>query len=241
MYIEHILISYICIYLHYITTFRYTHNIMDILSDAQAIRAKRLRQLLTQKQKDDIKKAFDYFDQGGSGKIKKKELKVILRALGFNPSSEDLDKLIQDSSNDRKGEDSIDFQEFMDIMLTKIEEKLSAEDIKYTFSKIANIRKKENSDKHYITSEDIEYVAMILEEKLSKEEIEEMLTEANEAGKLLNKENDNEKDKDKEKKNKKEEKQRDKYDEDNLKKENKAKSISLHDFKAILTWENNNN
>lgn len=212
---------------------------MDILSDAQAIRAKRLRQLLTQKQKDDIKKAFDYFDQGGSGKIKKKELKVILRALGFNPSSEDLDKLIQDSSNDRKGEDSIDFQEFMDIMLTKIEEKLSAEDIKYTFSKIANIRKKEISDKHYITSEDIEYVAMILEEKLSKEEIEEMLTEANEAGKLLNKENDNEKEK--EKKNKKEEKQREKYDEDNLKKENKAKSISLHDFKAILTWENNNN
>ena len=32
-----------------------------LVSDAQAIRAKRLRQLLTQKQKDDIKKAFDYF------------------------------------------------------------------------------------------------------------------------------------------------------------------------------------
>ena len=32
------------------------------LNDAQAIRAKRLRQLLTHKQKDDIKKAFDYFN-----------------------------------------------------------------------------------------------------------------------------------------------------------------------------------
>lgn len=207
-----------------------------IVSDAQAIRAKRLRQLLTQKQKDDIKKAFDYFDQGGSGKIKKKELKVILRALGFNPSNDDLEKLTQESSHDKKGEDNIDFQEFMDIMLTKIEERLSSEDIKYTFTKIANIKKgPEDPDKNYITSEDIEYIAILLEEKLTKEEIEEMLTEANEAGKLLNKVKEQ-----KTKKDAKEEKKIDKFDDEQLKKDNKVKSISLHDFKAILTWENNN-
>jgi len=45
------------------------------LKDKQAQSAKRLRQLLSQKQKNDIKMAFDYFDQGGAGKIKKKELK----------------------------------------------------------------------------------------------------------------------------------------------------------------------
>ena len=44
--------------------------------EKQAVRAKALRQLLTQKQKDDIKKAFDHFDQKGEGSIKKKELKV---------------------------------------------------------------------------------------------------------------------------------------------------------------------
>ena len=210
------------------------------LSDVQAVRAKRLRQLLTQKQKDDIKKAFDYFDQGGSGKIKKKELKVILRALGFNPSVEDIDKLIIESSNDKKGEDSIDFQEFMDIMLTKIEERLSAEDIKYTFSKIANIKKKPSEqEKNYITCDDIEYIAMLLEEKLTKEEIDEMLTEANEAGKLLNKDKEKKDKKTKETKESKDQKH-EKFEEETFKKDNKTKTITLHDFKAILTWENNN-
>ncbi len=202
------------------------------VSDEQAKKAKRLRQLLTQKQKDDIKKAFDYFDQGGSGKIKRKELKVILRALGFNPSLEDIDKLIQQSSHDKKTEDNIDFQEFMDIMLTKIDERLTAEDIKYTFYKIANIRPTEQ-DRNYISCEDIEYVAMLLEEKLTKEEIEEMLTEANEAGKLLNKEKEN-------KKKEKDDKKIDKYEDEAFKKDLKSKTINLHDFKAILTWENNN-
>lgn len=205
-------------------------------NNVQAMRAKRLRQLLTQKQKDDIKLAFDYFDQGGSGQIKKKELKVILRALGFNPSNEDLDGLM-DLSGEKRTEDTIDFQEFMDIMLTKIEERLSLDDIKYTFTKIANIRNHNGeNEKNKIENEDIEYIAEILEEKLTKEEIEEMLNEAIEAGKLLNKE----KDKKVSKKNEKDDKKNDKDDENVYKKEIKSTAISLHDFKAILTWENNN-
>ena len=202
---------------------------MEKEQDLQALRAKRLRQLLTQKQKDDIKEAFDYFDGGGTGKIKKKELKVILRALGFNPSNEDLDLLL-DFTNEKKGEENIDFQEFMDIMLTKIEEKLSPEDIKYTFIKIANKlpREKEDKEKHFIDAKDIDYIAnVLLEEKLTKEEIDEMLDNAIEAGKLLNKERDKKKGKDDKK---------DKYDEESK----KEKTITLHDFKAILTWENNN-
>lgn len=205
-------------------------------NNVQAMRAKRLRQLLTQKQKDDIKLAFDYFDQGGSGQIKKKELKVILRALGFNPSNEDLDGLM-DLSGEKRTEDTIDFQEFMDIMLTKIEERLSLDDIKYTFTKIANIRNTNGeNEKNRIENEDIEFIAEILEEKLTKEEIEEMLNEAIEAGKLLNKE----KDKKVSKKTEKDDKKHDKDEENLFKKENKSTSITLHDFKAILTWENNN-
>ena len=98
------------------------------LREKQAVRAKSLRQLLTQLQKDDIKKAFDHFDQKGAGSIKKKELKVILRALGFDPSNEELDKIFFEQ-NENKDDDTIDFQQFMDIMLTKIKEKISNNDI----------------------------------------------------------------------------------------------------------------
>jgi centrin-1 len=211
---------------------------MDNSQNQQAIRAKRLRQLLSQTQKNDIKKAFDYFDQGGAGKIKKKELKVILRALGFDPTNDELDKLT-DLDNDIKGADSIDFQEFMDIMLTKIEEKLSIDDIKYAFNKIAKIRAKDPDDLKYIFPEDIEEMAKTLEEKLTKEEIEEMLTEAIAAGKLLNKESSGDKDKKTVKKEKQIENTDNNMDDDIVKQTIPPKKINLHEFKAILTWENN--
>ena len=46
------------------------------------------RQELSEKQKKDIKEAFDLFDADGSGVIDIKELKVALRALGFEPKKD---------------------------------------------------------------------------------------------------------------------------------------------------------
>ena len=190
------------------------------LREKQAIRAKSLRQLLTQKQKDDIKKAFDHFDQRGAGSIKKKELKVILRALGFDPTNDELDRIVYEQ-NENKEDDTIDFQQFMDIMLTKIKEKISNNDINYGFNKIASIRKKENpNDYKYIFAADIEAVAETLGEKLTKEEIDEM----------LNKDDKNLKE------TKEKEVEGEVQGED--KKAPSAKKITLHDFRAILTWEN---
>ena len=45
------------------------------------------QQVLTESQKNEIKKAFDFFDVSGSGTIEAKYLKVVLRALGFDPSN----------------------------------------------------------------------------------------------------------------------------------------------------------
>ena len=55
------------------------------------------KQELSGSQKDEIKKAFDLFDTSGSGTIEAKELKVALRALGFEPTKEDIDQLIRDT------------------------------------------------------------------------------------------------------------------------------------------------
>ena len=198
----------------------------------QATRSKALRQLLTQKQKDEIKTAFDVFDQKGSGSIKKKELKVILRALGFDPSHEDLDEIVRVHCEKVEGdkEDTIDFQEFMNIMLTKIEEKLDDKEIMQGFKKIAG---KCGKDKDHIYAEDIQKVAEELDEKLSKEEIDEMLTEAIQVGKLLTKQNK------KLKGNSKKDKEEDEgFDEDEgNKKTQKAKAVNRHDFSSILTFE----
>ena len=134
--------------------------------------------------------------------------------------------------NENKDDDTIDFQQFMDIMLTKIKEKISNNDINYGFNKIASIRKKENAnDYKYIFAADIEAVAETLGEKLTKEEIDEMLNEALQMGKLLNKDDKNFKD------NKDKEVEGDAQGDD-AKKSANAKKITLHDFRAILTCEN---
>lgn len=67
-------------------------------SNSAAIRKKLLsnQQVLNETQKNEIKKAFDFFDITGSGTIEAKNLKVVLRALGFDPTKEEIIKLIRD-------------------------------------------------------------------------------------------------------------------------------------------------
>ena len=75
---------------------------------------------LSDSQKQEIKDAFDLFDTSGSGTIEPKELKVALRALGFEPSKDDIDKLVADFDKDSTGK--IDFHEFLAIMMKKMSE-----------------------------------------------------------------------------------------------------------------------
>ena len=58
------------------------------------------KQDLTESQKQEIKDAFDLFDTSGSGTIEPKELKVALRALGFEPSQEEVTKLVETVDKD---------------------------------------------------------------------------------------------------------------------------------------------
>jgi Ca2+-binding EF-hand superfamily protein len=84
-------------------------------------RPKARREELAPEQINDIKQAFDLFDQGGTGTIESKELKVALRALGFDPKKEEIENLI--TSFDKESDDRIDFHEFLNIIITKVSEK----------------------------------------------------------------------------------------------------------------------
>jgi hypothetical protein len=53
-----------------------------------------------------------------TGTIDAKELKVAMRALGFEPKKEEIKKMISDIDKDGNG--TIDFQEFLDMMTAKM-------------------------------------------------------------------------------------------------------------------------
>lgn len=80
--------------------------------------SKKLRNELSEEQKQEIKEAFDLFDSEGVGAIDAKELKVAMRALGFEPKKEEIRKILQDL--DKAGEGMIRFEEFFDIMTVKM-------------------------------------------------------------------------------------------------------------------------
>ena len=73
---------------------------------------------LSEEQKQEIKEAFDLFDTEGKNEIDIKELKVAMRALGFEPKKEEVRKIIQDI--DRNGEGVIRFEDFFEVMLEEM-------------------------------------------------------------------------------------------------------------------------
>merc|ERR1712159_331292 len=87
---------------------------------------------LTEEQKQEIREAFDLFDTDGSGCIDAKELKVAMRALGFEPKKDEIRKMISDI--DKDGDGTIDFDEFMMMMSAKMAEKDSREEIMKAFN-----------------------------------------------------------------------------------------------------------
>jgi len=86
---------------------------------------------LTEEQKQEIREAFDLFDTDGSGTIDAKELKVAMRALGFEPKKEEIKKMISDIDKDGSG--TIDFSEFLEMMTAKMSERDSREEILKAF------------------------------------------------------------------------------------------------------------
>lgn len=79
---------------------------------------KRFRSEITEEQRQEIKEAFDLFDSESTGVIDAKELKVAMRALGFEPKKDEIRKILSDI--DKNGEGVIHYDAFLDIMTLKM-------------------------------------------------------------------------------------------------------------------------
>jgi len=125
-------------------------------------------------QKQEIKEAFDLFDTDGSGSIDSKELKVAMRALGFEPKKEEIQKMISDVDDDGSG--TIEYEEFLKMMTHKILNRDPKDEILKAF------RLFDDDETGKISFKNLKRVAKELGERMTDEELQEMIDEADRDG-----------------------------------------------------------
>jgi Ca2+-binding EF-hand superfamily protein len=129
---------------------------------------------LPEEQKQEIKEAFDLFDTDGSGSIDSKELKVAMRALGFEPKKEEIQKMISDVDDDGSG--TIEYEEFLKMMTHKILNRDPKDEILKAF------RLFDDDETGKISFKNLKRVAKELGERMTDEELQEMIDEADRDG-----------------------------------------------------------
>ncbi|OHS94814.1 Caltractin [Tritrichomonas foetus] len=125
---------------------------------------------LSEEQKQEIREAFDQFDTDGSGSIDAKELKVAMRALGFELTREEIREMIKKVAGGNVP--AIDFNQFMEMMGEKILQRNPLQEIKKAFS----LFDKDHNGK--ISLKDLKTATIELGENLTDDELREMIKEA---------------------------------------------------------------
>ncbi|XKL62560.1 hypothetical protein PGB90_002393 [Kerria lacca] len=130
--------------------------------------------LLTEQQKRDIKEAFSLFDYNGEGKLKTKELKVAMRALGFEPKREEVRKILMEVN--KENSEFLSYNDFVTIMSRKLTEKDVMDEIRKAFQLF------DEDNTGFITLKNLKRVAEKLGEKFKDEDLQEMIEEADKDG-----------------------------------------------------------
>jgi len=118
----------------------------------------------------EMKEAFLLFDKNGDGFISARELGVLMRTLGRNPTEEEIMNIMNEIDVDHNGK--LDFPEFVIMM----RDKLSGEDMEQEIRQAFRVFDR-NGD-GYISKQEFKHCMMHFGERFTNEEVEEMIAEA---------------------------------------------------------------
>jgi len=122
----------------------------------------------TEDQIADYQEAFNLFDNRGDGKIQVTQIGDVLRALGQNPTESDVKKL----SHQHRPDERVSFDVFLPILqsISKNRSTDTAEDF------IEGLRHFDKDGNGYISSAELRHLLTTLGEKLTDEDVEQLLS-----------------------------------------------------------------
>ena len=125
---------------------------------------------LSEDQIAEMKIAFAFFDKDGDGSITAKELGIVMRSLGQNPTEDELQDMINNSDVDGNG--TLDFSEFLIMMARKLQHMDHEQEIKEAFKVF------DQDGNGFIDTAELRHMMTTLGETLTDEEVDEMMSVA---------------------------------------------------------------
>ncbi|XP_064621638.1 calmodulin-A-like [Lineus longissimus] len=125
---------------------------------------------LSEDQIAEFREAFSVFDKDGDGTITASELGTVMASLGHNMSEEELAVLLKEADSDGNGK--IEFEEFVVMMAKKMDNEGSEEDIREAFKVF------DKTGCGYIMADDLKRIMTSMGDKMTQEEVDEMISEA---------------------------------------------------------------
>lgn len=128
---------------------------------------------LSQIQEDKVqeyREAFNMYDKDHDGVISTHKLGVMLRSLGHNPTELEIQEMIDEVDHDRTG--TVEFEDFLEVVMSK---DLDEEDHELALKEAFKMFDRDGNG--YIDADELRLCMMNLGEKLTLEEVEEMIRE----------------------------------------------------------------
>ncbi|XP_073971179.1 calmodulin-alpha-like isoform X2 [Rhodnius prolixus] len=125
---------------------------------------------LSEEQVAEFKEAFMLFDKDEDGAITMAELGVVMRSLGQRPTETELRDMV--NGVDQDGNGSIEFNEFLQMMSKKMKGAEGEDELREAF------RVFDKNNDGLISNSELRHVMTNLGEKLSDEEVDDMIKEA---------------------------------------------------------------
>lgn len=118
----------------------------------------------------EFREAFDLFDKNKDGSITAKELSNVMKSLNHHATDQEVQEMIAEVDTDGNGR--VDFEEFVSLMNRRTKETDTEEEVINAF----RVFDKEGNDT--ISSSELRHIMTTIGDKLTDEEVEEMIREA---------------------------------------------------------------